>query len=311
VVQFEVGFGRDEIMVSHIRVENDPWQEVSNWTDGEVKVMEVLARTGTQALGLIQPGIRGRVRFNSGGTLWRGWGKFGVPLPGDEIAGCFRTGRVDQANRIVELDVPGYVCSEVLISEVLRAETEDIAALPNNVISEADDVESDRSRFQRSALGNISRVLIVGDDGPFLNSISGFLVELGFNVTACETAGRAQEACAQTPQPFDLAIIDVHLAKGRRDFEGLTLALTLAEERPSCRIVLVTADELEMNALPARHAADLTISGFIAKPFGVQDLFAALSTAQSHALPLRDFLHKDAAPNPARNGGANVALLRR
>jgi len=290
VCEFEAGFSHNEVFVSRVRVENDPWDEVRNWPEGQLKVMEVLARTTDQAFGIIHPGVRARIRLEAKGILPANWNGFDLPLPGDEVAGYFRSERVDQTSRIVELDFLEYARSNVSVSDVLVPSAGQNHAVPVHVNSEGGEAGLTQAHFERSALGNINRILVVDDDVPFLGSLCKFLRDLGFLVVPCQSAGEANTALDRTEEQPDLAILDVHLRAGLWNFDGLRLASSVAARCPSCRILLTTGDELDIRSQSVLGFAELPVSGILSKPFGIQDVFTAFSGALGPPLKLQDLL---------------------
>jgi signal transduction histidine kinase/ActR/RegA family two-component response regulator len=146
-------------------------------------------------------------------------------------------------------------------------------------------------------LGNINRILVVDDDVPFLGSLCKFLRDLGFLVLPCQSAAEANAALDRAEEQPDLAILDVHLQGGQRNFDGLRLASNVAERCPGCRVLLTTGDELDIYAQPVLGFAELPVSGILSKPFGIQDVFSAFSGALGPPLKLRDLLGLGSRPS--------------
>ena len=57
VIEYQDPIKNGERLVSHIRAEDDPWKSVASWSEGEAKVMEVIAWTSKSAMGIISPDV--------------------------------------------------------------------------------------------------------------------------------------------------------------------------------------------------------------------------------------------------------------
>lgn len=285
VVEIGTALGQGHKLVSHVRVMNDPWSSVALWNNGEIKVMEVTAVTKERAIGLIPPGVRAEaVLGNLQGLLPPSWGSFGKPLIGDELAGVFRTSGVDAEKRSVVLDTTGYVRSHVHIADVLRSTNYVPTANDRTLLNS--DSEADVPFFQNTAVENINSVLVVDDDESFRTAVSGFLASKGCAVVACGTKDEALTAVSNREVNFDLAIIDVQLS-GVAGMEGLDVARALHLEEPNCPIVIISGLELELEN-PCLAHIDLRIFRFIAKPFGYEELYEALTAFNTtHQPPLQ------------------------
>jgi signal transduction histidine kinase/ActR/RegA family two-component response regulator len=283
VVEFDAAFGGRETLVSHVRVRDDPWAAVSTWNEGDIKVMEVVAATKTHAMGIIRPGIQARVMLYGGASMLPpSWMGFDSPLPGDEVAGFFRPSRVDHTNRIVELDFTAYIRSFVSVSDVLVAGMEGPSPLAKEIGSGHVGGDAGPAPLPNVALRGIHRTLIVDDHKAFLESLSRFMDGLGCGVSPCSSQAEAERALTSTDEPFDLAIIDIHL-EGINDFRGLEVASRLGREYPQCRIILISGEEIGAAHDKVAQAEDVRACVFIAKPFGIHDLLNALEISSRKA----------------------------
>jgi DNA-binding NtrC family response regulator len=120
----------------------------------------------------------------------------------------------------------------------------------------------------------MARILLVDDDGAFLNVQEEFLRREGHEVV---TAGNGRQALKLVQDhDFDLVITDIIMP----DQEGIETIITLRRTRPALRIIAMSGggrlssdDYLEM----ARRFGARTL----AKPFTRQDLLEAVATSLS------------------------------
>jgi hypothetical protein len=160
--------GFREIRVSHVRATNDPWANVKEWRNGEVKVMEVTLVTPKRALGIIPPGIRAAVSLQNWPSQFTDrWLKFAVPLPGDEVAGYFFHDQVNENERLVSLDFMGYVRKRVQVPDALLP----LLPHPINTVVPAEVMGDGWSRSPTQTLDfrGIESVLLVDDDPAILS----------------------------------------------------------------------------------------------------------------------------------------------
>jgi CheY-like chemotaxis protein len=283
VVVYAIAFPR-EILVSHIRVGNDPWKIVATWRDGDIKIIDVFVKTKKRAIGIIKPGIRACIRFCERSLLPPSWNSFDVPLPGDEIAGYFHKKQIDESHRMVELDYAGYIQSNVSLTDILT-EPVDSETFSINKLS-LDVSETEKSRRE---VGTFNRILIVDDDKPFLDALGCYMTDLGCQVFACLTEEETLTVLAGE-ESLDLALIDIHMNKDAGDYLGLSIASRIAANQPACRIVIVSADMLA-SSTAIQSFENVPVSGMIIKPFGINELFNALAlSTQERPKSLREHL---------------------
>ncbi len=289
VVIFDEEFhgDRPRPIVSYVRAHNDPWDEVTQWADGAVKVMEVYITTATHAFGTIPPGVRAQMRVADLQAVFGAgpWRQFAAPYPGDEIAGRVRRDRINRRERLVTLDVADFIQSPVSVADALAPETVECATPPQ---SADPTVEARRPSL---ALGLVKRLLILDDDEPLARAVAAYLERAGCEVTVCLTGDCALSHFPPPDSPdthlppLDLALIDVHLGEGDRA-EGLRVAREIQERDPNLSIVLITGHDLEPLDGPLRQSADLMVCALIQKPFGVEQLMQALDARTRAPAPL-------------------------
>lgn len=294
VIKVASDFDDDQTLVSHIRVENDPWDAVASWQDGEVLVMEVVSLTGVRALGIVEPGVRAEVRLDAMDDLlpasWKGFQK---PLPGDEVAGRFEIDEVDHRNRVITLDFAGYVRDDVSLQHVL---------LPSVAGTRGGDVASRRAEsgpptseqnfWANAELRSIKEILVVDDNRPFLEPLCGFLISKGCEVVGCVSYDEAEHVVSDPDSEFDLALIDVHL-RNTKDYLGIRIASQIHSQLPNCQIILISGEDLDPKHEKVVSASDVEVCAFIDKPFGIQDLYRALTAVQRQRRPMSELFRVD------------------
>lgn len=124
--------------------------------------------------------------------------------------------------------------------------------------------------------GVVVRILIVEDEMITAMYLEDMVTELGHTVIGTAQTASAAVSAAGSFRP-DLVLIDVRLAHGT---DGVAAA---AEIRNSQNIpsIFISGRVDETNRERAAVARPL---GFIAKPFTIEDLSAALSQAETHLL---------------------------
>jgi signal transduction histidine kinase/DNA-binding NarL/FixJ family response regulator len=222
-----------------------------------------------------------------------------MPLPGDEVAGIFHPDSAEDDSRIVELDYAGYARSAVSVGQIL---TKARGGVSLDTLQDSQSTSEVEQPSIKGVLRQFNRVLIVDDHEPFLRGLTQFMNDLGCETVAWKSSEEAWESLWNSEGRFDLALIDVHL-RGSDDYEGLALAESLAVADAPCRIVAMSAEDLDLtDPRPSRYA-DLMVSGFILKPFGMRELFAVLaSAAGGQPRPLRDVVaYSSSAQHPSGN----------
>jgi len=304
VVEFQDPIESSQTLVSHIRATNDPWKSVLSWSKGEVKIMEVVSKTRKRVMGITPSGVRAEVflepvREALESPSWQG---FGTPLVGDEIAGVFHKDKVDEQNRTVTLDYAGFIQSGITINDLFSLYGQEITAA--SVITYDESSENIEGRYELGnirALHEIDSILLVDDESVFLHSLEEFLKSRVGKVLACETYIDAAKALEEHGDDLDLAIIDIHLPKCKkqrlgtgpvefRDHLGLDLARLIRTQYSRCSVVLITGEDIDAQNEKIRKSEDLEVSGFFAKPFGIRSLDLALAAVNRPPRQLAAFL---------------------
>ena len=159
---------------------------------------------------------------------------------------------------------------------------------------------------QRSGTAGMERIFLLEDDAALGRGVAMALERPERQVKRAETLAQAQACLAQTQ--FDLLILDLNLPDG----SGLTLLRALRDRADTTPVILLTANDLEIDEVTGLEAG---ADDYITKPFSLAILRARVdaqlrrgaSQATETALllgPFRfDFEHMD-----FRRAGVTVEL---
>src|SRR5687768_13045555 len=111
--------------------------------------------------------------------------------------------------------------------------------------------------------GHHDTVLVVDDDTSILDTVSSILTGEGYNVVSAATGEEALAAVARK-QPA-LILLDMRMPV----MDGWAVARALREQGVQVPIVVMTAAESAK-----RWADEVGAEGYLAKPFGLDDLLA-------------------------------------
>lgn len=118
---------------------------------------------------------------------------------------------------------------------------------------------------------NERSLLIVDDDEPFRNRLARAMRSRGFAVTVADSvASGIAAARAQSPA---LAVVDLRLGDG----SGLDVVSALREDRPDCRIIVLTGYGNIATAVAAVKAGAVD---YLAKPTDADHIEAVLLTTE-------------------------------
>ena len=296
---------RHEKFVSVTRVEADPWDAVPSWPDGIIKAMKVELVTGDRALGDIATGIRGQVLLDTlKGIFTPEWRHHAPIRPGDKIAGFVARRAVDTEQRIVTLDVAGFIKSNVRVDKLLTS-----GALPLPHLLQPEDWLSTAAQFRPHVVTAVKRLLLVDDDLELLEEVPQFLQGPGCEVIRCSSVAKALAWLKHEKESVDVALIDLHLGDHR--YGGLHVAAAIQAEQPDVSLVLITADDTiytDTSFAAAEGVQDLKFCGVVLKPFGSEGLLRALAASSREPRRLIDLLtgrgpSRRAVPRVGSRGG--------
>ena len=118
-------------------------------------------------------------------------------------------------------------------------------------------------------------ILVVDDDEDMRWILKAALADLG---CAAVTVGTAQNAISSvTDHEFPVALVDAKLP----DMDGLRLVSELRRLRPAMRIVMISGYYLEDDARIREALRTFDIDGFLAKPFQIAAILAAVTSNKS------------------------------
>jgi CheY-like chemotaxis protein len=290
VIEYGREVGGERKLVSHIRVQNDPWDKVKDWKADDVKEMEVYSVTTFRAFGKIEPGIQGYIELaelydKKRCRFPRTWSDFKTVAVGDIIAGYVDISRTNNERRLVKLDVISYIINLRDISCVLPVLSKIPVEMP---LTEELEVYNRRDWFMPE-LPEVSHMLVVDDSETFSEEISIYLNDFGIKAAAAISKDEAVKFLSDPECPdLDIAIVDVHLTT-KNDYTGLEIARSIKEKQPGCRIIITTGDEVGLDKL-LESGGDLFISSFLHKPFGLEELTHSISaTIREKPRQLKDF----------------------
>ena len=291
VIEYGREVGGERALVSHIRVQNDPWDKVKEWKADDVKEMEVYSVTTFRAFGKIEPGIQGYIELaelydKKRCRFPRSWSDFKTVAVGDIIAGHVDISRTNNERRLVKLDVISYIKNLRDISCVLPV----LSNTPVEMIPMDEPEVKNRRDWFMPGLPGVSHMLVVDDSEKFSEEISIYLNDFGIKAAAAVSKDEAVKFLSDPECPdFDIAIVDVHLTT-KNDYIGLEIARIIKEKQPRCRIIITTGDEMGLDKM-LESGGDLFISSFLHKPFGLEELTHAISsTFREKPRQLKDFL---------------------
>jgi CheY-like chemotaxis protein len=108
-------------------------------------------------------------------------------------------------------------------------------------------------------------VLVVDDDTSILDTVSAILSGEGYDVVSAATGQEALDAVARKPPV--VILLDMRMPI----MDGWAVARALREKGIAIPIVVMTAAESAK-----RWADEVGAEGYLAKPFGLDDLLAAV-----------------------------------
>ena len=289
-IRQEIYEGHMQAVVSLLAAIRPELKEVYAWPARTVKTMKVEIITADRAIGTIKQGIRGQVQLESLRAIAPKDADWGRILPGDRVAGFVGVPNPWEPNDLVTLDVAGYARSDVKIHDVLCPGffAGQMRDAPDCVHPPAKDMST--PPFVPRVL---DQVLVVEDDTTLAEIIKKRLGDFGFaKVVLVETRAGAKQAIAMAETrgaPFDLALIDLHLDKGARDFHGIEVAQELQATAPGTAIVLMTADADALRKAVTNPEFQVDVCGILNKPFTSEMLLDALARGHLKPAPLVDF----------------------
>lgn len=110
-------------------------------------------------------------------------------------------------------------------------------------------------------------LLLVDDDGPFVNRLSRAMEKRGFLTRTADSVAAGRAAVLANPPAY--AVVDLRLGDGN----GLDVVEILRDRRPDCRIVVLTGYGAIATAVAA---VKIGAVDYLAKPADADDIVSAL-----------------------------------
>lgn len=122
-------------------------------------------------------------------------------------------------------------------------------------------------------MDNDTSILVIDDDPDMLWVLNKMLSYAGYNVTTALHARDALDCLRQ--HSFALALIDMKLP----NMDGLQLAAALQAIDPALAIIMISGYYYAEDPEIEEKLNQNLCAGFIAKPFGVEDVHSAIQHA--------------------------------
>jgi two-component system, OmpR family, response regulator ResD len=143
-------------------------------------------------------------------------------------------------------------------------------------------------------------VLVVDDESPIRQMIRRKLEAEEFQVEEAEDGESALRLIQSLIKPFDLVLTDLTLP----EIDGRQVAETLRRHRPSVAVICMSAYP---HALPPIDPSDAPVPVLV-KPFGADDLYAAIRREITRATDLMTIAEREIAELQAGLSKLAVAL---
>ncbi len=118
------------------------------------------------------------------------------------------------------------------------------------------------------------RTILLVDDEPAFREMVGLMLEAGGHQVTTAANGRAGETLLEQ-KSFDLVITDVLMPEQ----DGLAFISSLRQRQPGARIIAMTGGGMVPAASYLRIARGLGAHSLLEKPFGQDELLAAVESA--------------------------------
>lgn len=294
VIEYGTTFGGKQKLVSHIRFSNDPWKKVETWQNNETKEMKIDSVIANRAFGVIEPGILGFVDLNriyNSIPFPRSWDHFKLISAGDIIVGYVKTGEIDHHNRLVKLNLIEYIKNLSHIPEFLPILQKNTDTEPKTKDAGTGEKREWINQIPHGIRHVIRHVMVVDNEEIFLKEIGDYLESCGIETTRSTSVTSVNHFLEDpTCLDMDIALVDINLT-GDIDYLGFKVVEAIAQFQPRCRIIMTTGDSVDLKKI-STLAGNLPISGFLYKPFGIEEWNQTLSWAmQENPRKLGDFFN--------------------
>jgi len=117
-----------------------------------------------------------------------------------------------------------------------------------------------------------ARILVADDEDAVRRLVVRALQLHGYDATAVADGAAALEALVAAEEPYDLLLTDIVMPV----MDGIALALKVSRDYPDLRILMMTGYAEEKRRA---HNLEVLIHDVISKPFGIDELLAAVQVA--------------------------------
>ncbi len=136
------------------------------------------------------------------------------------------------------------------------------------MMTKADGSTPGQTTRDGSLTGEDVSLLIVDDDGPFVQRLARAMEKRGFDVETAQSVSEANGKVRAAPPAY--AVVDMRLEDGN----GLTVIEKIRKTRPQARTVVLTGYG---NIATAVTAVKLGAIDYLSKPADADEIFAALT----------------------------------
>lgn len=129
--------------------------------------------------------------------------------------------------------------------------------------------EEDRPQHVTRVIAGSGRILLIEDEELVREINQALLERLGYEVVTAADGARALELVENSPEKFDLALLDIKLP----DIDGAALFPRLRRHQPEMKVIVCSGYALDG---PTQTILDAGAEDFIQKPFSMADIAAKI-----------------------------------
>lgn len=297
---------------SRRRVEKNPWNGVNNEWLGQARQFVVTSLTSKHIHGEIEPGLKASMSSEYLDQYMRGknregfWKDFARARLGDRVAGIVTNVRYPGVSDDPEIILDG----DDLLAQI---ESQPDYLAPKNLLDTTPSygmLPSSNELLHAESI--VDHILLVDDDPNIHEPVSSALQSIGYEVTtACSEQEASEILDRLATDSIQIALIDLHLrANDITVYDGLRVAKEVAARWPNCKIVLISAEEIEPENMErvwskVSDNAGIHVAAYLQKPFTFTQLHKEIvraATAQPRRLDdLFDSISKGIVSAPAHS----------
>jgi signal transduction histidine kinase len=141
-------------------------------------------------------------------------------------------------------------------------------------------VASPRCEYRPVRPSTAGRVLVVDDEETIRHFAATVLKREGYDVELAADGVEAVDRLEEASEPFTVVLLDLNMPRAG----GSDILDNIHEHNPHARVVLCSGYAVDRRAIPIAE----NVAGFLAKPFGIKELLAAISTVSGTNAPTGD-----------------------